>query len=76
MPRGDRTGPEGRGPMTGRGQGYCSGNKEPGFQDAGPRRGFGFGFGYGGGRGFGGRGRRRGLGFGGRGFRFWRRDAE
>jgi len=23
MPRGDRTGPDGRGPMTGRGMGYC-----------------------------------------------------
>lgn len=27
MPRGDGTGPEGRGPMTGRGIGRCGGNK-------------------------------------------------
>ncbi|NLG67487.1 MAG: DUF5320 domain-containing protein, partial [Actinobacteria bacterium] len=25
MPRGDGTGPEGMGPMTGRGAGYCAG---------------------------------------------------
>ncbi len=32
MPRGDRTGPEGRGRMTGRGDGYCTGNNRPGNQ--------------------------------------------
>jgi len=31
MPRGDRTGPEGYGPLTGRGTGYCSGSTRPGF---------------------------------------------
>lgn len=31
MPRGDRTGPEGMGPMTGRGMGYCSGYPAPGY---------------------------------------------
>ena len=80
MPRGDRTGPEGKGPMTGRGAGYCSENDEPGFANDSPRRGFGFGFGFGGGggRGLGRRGRGRGQGLGGRGrgFRFWRRDLD
>ena len=78
MPGGDRTGPEGRGPRTGRGAGYCIGNEEPGYMDPGPRRGAGFGFGFGRGRGAGWgwreRGRGRGLGRRGRGFRFWRRD--
>ena len=55
MPGGDRTGPEGRGPLTGRGAGYCAGEEVPGY---GPARGFGRGFGWGGrGRGFRGRGR-------------------
>ena len=84
MPRGDRTGPEGRGPMTGRGAGYCSGNDEPDVENESPRRGFGFGFGLGGGRGLGRRGQGRGQGFGGgrggggrgRGFRFWNRNAD
>ncbi|MGD8553858.1 MAG: DUF5320 domain-containing protein [Anaerolineales bacterium] len=31
MPRGDRTGPAGAGPMTGRGAGYCGGYPTPGF---------------------------------------------
>ena len=30
MPAGDRTGPEGLGPMTGRAVGYCSGSDRPG----------------------------------------------
>lgn len=47
MPRGDRTGPTGSGPMTGRGMGYCAGYPGPGFMYPGP------GFGYGRGRGFG-----------------------
>ena len=53
MPGGDRTGPEGRGPMTGRALGYCSGYSAPGFWGRG--RGFGRGFGrgsWGRGRGF------------------------
>jgi hypothetical protein len=50
MPRGDRTGPAGQGPRTGRGMGYCSGYSTPGYMNAGP------GMGFGGGRGGGGRG--------------------
>lgn len=59
MPRGDRTGPDGSGIMTGRGLGYCGGYNEPGFT-AGEGRGRGFGRGYGrrtGGYGRGGYGR-------------------
>ncbi|MCP4566875.1 MAG: DUF5320 domain-containing protein [FCB group bacterium] len=58
MPGGDKTGPRGDGPMTGRGAGFCAGNSEPGFADFsygrgfGGRRGGGFGHGFqGGGRG-------------------------
>ncbi|MBL7110659.1 MAG: DUF5320 domain-containing protein [Bacteroidales bacterium] len=57
MPRGDRTGPYGEGPKTGRQMGYCVGNEHPGFINMGQNRGRGFGrrfqggFGYG--RGFG-----------------------
>jgi hypothetical protein len=67
MPRGDRTGPMGSGPMTGRGMGYCAGFTVPGFMSQGP--GFGYGRGFGFGREFGfGRGRGwRHPGFG----RFW-----
>ncbi len=53
MPRGDRTGPLGNGPMTGRGAGYCSGSGIPGYKNAG----MGHGRGFGGGRCFGGGGR-------------------
>ncbi len=57
MPRGDRTGPAGMGPMTGRGAGYCAGYSVPGFANPIPGRGYGFGFGRGLGLGFrGGRG--------------------
>ena len=49
MPRGDRTGPEGKGSKTGRKAGFCAGNKSPGYVNTG----------FGGGRGFG-----RGLGRG------------
>lgn len=48
MPSGDRTGPEGCGPITGRGLGYCAGNDRPGYTT-----GFGQGIGYGRGRGMG-----------------------
>jgi len=43
MPQGDRRGPLGRGPGTGRGAGYCSGSAGPGFanQVAGGRPGNG-----------------------------------
>ncbi len=60
MPGGDRTGPAGEGPRTGRGAGYCSGYDGPGYDDPVP-----------GGRGGRARGRRlagaqpgRGRGFG------------
>ena len=64
MPRGDRTGPAGNGPMTGRQMGYCAGNNQPGYTTGFGNFGRGFGrdfrrgFGYG--RGF---GNRRGFGF-------------
>ena len=60
MPGGDRTGPLGQGPMTGRGAGYCAGYGMPGFMNPVPGRGFGMGFGRG-----------RGFGGGGRGWRHW-----
>lgn len=53
MPGGDRTGPLGLGPMTGRAVGYCAGYSGPGFANPGPGYGRGFGFGRGWGRGFG-----------------------
>jgi hypothetical protein len=56
MPFGDRTGPLGRGPLTGRRAGYCAGFGVPGY--ANPAPGFGRGMGRGFGRGFG-----RGRGF-------------
>ncbi len=59
MPRGDRTGPEGNGPMTGRQMGYCAGNEYPGSANLNP--GYGRRFGRGFNRLF---GRGRGLGFG------------
>jgi len=53
MPGGDRTGPMGAGPMTGRRAGYCAGYySAPGFNNtAAPWQGSGFGF-RGGGRGW------------------------
>ncbi|MGB9797357.1 MAG: DUF5320 domain-containing protein, partial [bacterium] len=47
MPFGDRTGPLGRGPRTGRGAGFCSGFPVPGYLNPIPGRGF-----WGRGRGF------------------------
>jgi hypothetical protein len=35
MPGGDRTGPVGRGPVTGRGAGFCAGYGMPGFSNLG-----------------------------------------
>ena len=59
MPGGDRTGPMGQGPVTGRGLGFCTGYESAGFTK---------GAGYGSGRRFGmGRGMRYGRGGGGRG---------
>ncbi|MDA3792089.1 MAG: DUF5320 domain-containing protein [Elusimicrobia bacterium] len=57
MPLGDRTGPVGAGPMTGRGAGYCAGYDVPGYMNPAA------------GRGAFGRGRGLGRGGGGRGFR-------
>lgn len=55
MPRGDRTGPAGMGPMTGRGAGFCAGYGNAGYMNPEGT--------YNGGRGLG-----RSLGRGGRGF--------
>ena len=60
MPRGDRTGPQGMGPMTGRAAGYCAGYDAPGYANPIPGRGLGMGRG--------GRGRRAG-------YRWWWRSA-
>jgi hypothetical protein len=47
MPRGDRTGPAGMGPMTGRAAGYCAGYPAPGFMNPyGGRFAAGLPFGY------------------------------
>ena len=43
MPGGDRTGPGGMGPMTGRAAGYCAGYQVPGFMNPVLGRGFGGG---------------------------------
>ncbi|MFC1551330.1 DUF5320 domain-containing protein [Candidatus Latescibacterota bacterium] len=49
---GDGTGPEGLGPKTGRGAGYCAGYSVPGYQNTTvSRRGFGRALFYGGGKG-------------------------
>ena len=61
MPGGDRTGPLGQGPMTGRADGYCTGSPAPGYMNPAPGSGFASS-----GRGF------RGRGGGGRGGRGWR----
>ena len=61
MPAGDRTGPMGFGPMTGRGAGYCAGFPEPGYMNPIPGRGWGMGRGWGRVRGW---GRGRGWGHG------------
>ena len=62
MPRGDRMGPSGEGPTTGRGMGYCTGNEHPGYGNSFSNRARGFGRGFHGGPGYG-----RGAGFGFRG---------
>ncbi len=62
MPRGDRTGPLGMGPMTGRAAGYCAGYTVPGYIN--PYGGCGIGFRRGFFRGGGGFGRGRGFGRG------------
>ena len=75
MPGGDRTGPFGEGPMTGRGAGYCSGYNAPGYGT--PRWGFGRGRGRGWRNQFYATGRPRWARFGGgpgRGFGSWTPD--
>ncbi len=57
MPGGDRTGPMGAGPLTGRGAGMCAGYDVPGYMNPAFGRGFGGGRGRGFGRGFHGGGR-------------------
>lgn len=65
MPGGNRTGPAGMGPMTGRGAGFCAGFGVPGYANPVGGRGF---FGRGG-RGMGrGRGFGRGFGWAGTGY--------
>jgi hypothetical protein len=63
MPGGDRTGPMGRGPKTGRAAGRCAGSEMPEYANRLSGRGVGMGFG----RGIGLRG--GGFGGGGRGWR-------
>ena len=63
MPGGDRTGPLGGGPRTGRATGYCAGYGMPGYANPIGGRGFGMGYGRGFGQGFG-----RGFRGGGRGW--------
>lgn len=67
MPRGDRTGPMGMGPRTGRAAGFCAGSRTPGYANPGP--GLGLGRGFGGGGGF------RAGGYGGGGGWGWRNQA-
>ena len=59
MPQGDRTGPSGMGPKTGKGAGFCNGNQVPSAMNNRSERGFGRGGGC------------RGSGGGRRGFRHW-----
>ena len=61
MPQGDRRGPNGNGPKSGRGLGFCTGNETAGNMAA-ERGGRGAGFGRGGG--FGNQHRRGGFGAG------------
>lgn len=62
MPSGDRTGPRGQGPMTGRAFGFCGGYDTPGYEKGFGSQGRGFGFR---------RGMGRHRGFGGGGYRDW-----
>ncbi|MBW1932293.1 MAG: DUF5320 domain-containing protein [Deltaproteobacteria bacterium] len=62
MPGGDRTGPLGMGPMTGRAAGFCAGFPVPGYANPVGGRGMGWGRGRGMGRG---RGFGRGFGWAG-----------
>ncbi len=60
MPRGDRMGPSGEGPKSGRGMGYCTGNDHPGYMNSFSHWGGGYGRRFQGGSGY---GRGAGLGF-------------
>jgi hypothetical protein len=73
MPRGNRTGPLGAGPMTGRGLGHCAGHSAPGYAHEGRGMGWspGCGRGFGHGRGFGWRHTFRATGL-----PFWARHGE
>ena len=53
MPGGDRTGPRGMGPRTGRAAGFCAGFQQPGYMNPVPGRGAGRGGGCFGGGGHG-----------------------
>ncbi len=55
MPRRDGTGPEGRGPLTGKRDGFCTGYDSPGFSGVpvGIQRGRNVSFGFGSGAGYG-----------------------
>lgn len=44
MPGGDKSGPMGNGPMTGRGTGFCNGNKQESYRVRRSGRGRNFGF--------------------------------
>ena len=69
MPRGDRSGPVGMGPRSGRAAGYCANYETPGFMN----RFFGSGFGRAAGMGYG-RDLGQDRGFGNRGRGFGRRN--
>ena len=62
MPGGDKTGPTGGGPKTGRGLGYCTDNDHPGYLSDQLTQGLGRGFRWGG----------RGCGYGNGRARGWR----
>ena len=65
MPRGDKTGPNGNGPKTGRALGYCVGNNEAGFENNANTYGRGNGNGFGrGNQNRNGNGGGRGMGYG------------
>jgi hypothetical protein len=51
MPHGDRTGPTGQGPMTGRAMGICAGSDVPGYANPAPGMGMAWGRNAGMGRG-------------------------
>ncbi|MFO7694714.1 MAG: DUF5320 domain-containing protein [Vicinamibacterales bacterium] len=74
MPGGDRTGPQGAGPQSGRGTGHCAGGAQP-TPGRGMGGGFGRGWGFGARSGGGGAGRGWRNGLAGGGWRWWRRGS-